>query len=210
MCETGVPRPRAEAYVAAVHAGERDPRPLGSAVVVAGRQVLTCAHVVLSAGEVREPLWLSFPGAAGAGRDVGSAERRRVTSVAAAYAPPVTDLAMLALDADVPAGVEPAPLRSPRPCDLVGLAWRTFGFPDRDPPGRAAQGLVGAPLAHGWVRLDSTSPDLARPGFSGGGLWSPDYLSGAGRRRARRAYAWAVSSRTTPYPGPAPCAGCSG
>jgi WD40 repeat protein len=180
MCETGVPRPPAEAWVAAVHAGERDLRPLGSAVVVAPRQVLTCAHVVLSAGEVREPLWVSFPGAPGPGRDVGRDERRRVTSVAAAYAPPVTDLAVLALDGDAPDGVEPAPLRSPRPSDLVGLAWQAFGFPDRDPAGRAAQGLVGAPLAHGWVRLDSTSAHLARPGFSGGGLWSPDYQAVVG------------------------------
>jgi WD40 repeat protein len=180
MCETGVPRPPAEAWVAAVHAGERDPLPLGSAVVVAPRQVLTCAHVVLSAGEVRQPLWVSFPGAPGAGRDAGRDERRRVTSVAAAYAPPATDLAVLTLDGDAPAGVEPAPLRSPRRSDLVGLAWRTFGFPDRDSLGRAAQGVVGAPLAHGWVRLDSTSPHLARPGFSGGGLWSPDYQAVVG------------------------------
>jgi len=179
-----VPRPRAEAWVAAVHAGERDPRPLGSAVVVAPRQVLTSAHVILSAGEVREPLWVSFPGSAGPGRDGGpdggTGERRRVTSVAAAYAPPATDVAILVLDGDVPSGAQPAPLRSPRPSDLAGLAWRAFGFPDRDPLGRAAQGVAGAPLAHGWVRLDSASSDLARPGFSGGGLWSPDYQAVVG------------------------------
>jgi Trypsin-like peptidase domain/AAA ATPase domain/WD domain, G-beta repeat len=175
-----VPRPRAEAWVAAVHAGQRDARPLGSAVVVAQRQVLTCAHVVLSAGEVRERLWVSFPGAAEASGDVGTGGRRRVASVAVAYAPPATDLAMLLLDGDVPSGAEPAPLRSPRPSDLVGLAWRAFGFPDLDGPGRDAQGLVGAPLAHGWVRLDSASPDLARPGFSGAGLWSPDYQAVVG------------------------------
>jgi trypsin-like peptidase/AAA ATPase-like protein/WD40 domain-containing protein len=149
-------------------------------VVVAPRQVLTCAHVVLSAGDVREPLWVSFPGAAEAGPEAGSGERRRVASVATAYAPPATDLAMLVLDGDVPGAVTPAALRSPRPADLVGLAWRAFGFPDRDPRGRAAQGLVGAPMAHGWVRLDSASRHLARPGFSGGGLWSPDYQAVVG------------------------------
>ena len=180
-----MPRPRAEAWVAAVHAGARDPRPLGSAVVVAPRQVLTCAHVIRSAGEAREPLWVSFPGAAEPGRDAGPrdagpGERRRVTSVTAAYAPPATDLAMLVLDGDVPAGAEPAPLRRPRPCDLVGLAWRAFGFPDRDPLGRDAQGVVGAPLTHGWARLESTSPHLARAGFSGAGLWSPDYQAVVG------------------------------
>jgi WD40 repeat protein len=82
---------------------------------------------------------------------------------------------VLWLDQDVPAGVEAAPLRSPRPSDLVGLPWRAFGFPRRDTGGVGAHGLVGASLAHGWVRLDTTSRDLARPGFSGAGLWSPDY-----------------------------------
>ena len=168
--------------MAAVHAGERDPRPLGSAVLVTPRQVLTCAHVVLSAGRVREPLWVSFPGAAtsGSGEDAGRHERRRVTSVAVAYAPPATDLAMLTLDDGMPAGAEPAPLRNPRPSDLVGLQWRAVGFPGRDLVGRAAQGVVGAPLEHGWVRLDSTSAHLALPGFSGGGLWSPDYQAVVG------------------------------
>ncbi len=141
-------------------------------MVVAERQVLTCAHVVLSAGEVREPLWVSFAAAA--------AERRRAASVVVAYAPSVTDLAVLHLDQDVPAGAQAAPLRRPRPPDLVGLPWSAFGFPDRDPLGQTADGLVGAPLAHGWVRLDSTSPVLARPGFSGGGLWSPDYRAVVG------------------------------
>ena len=153
-------------------------------MLVTPRQVLTCAHVVLSAGQVREPLWVSFPGAVTPGSHGGAAaggqERRRVTSVAVAYAPPATDLAMLTLDDAMPPGAQPAPLRRPRPSDLVGLAWRAFAFPDRDPLGRAAQGVVGAPLEHGWMRLDSTSADLARPGFSGGGLWSPAYQAVVG------------------------------
>ena len=138
---------------------------------MAPRQVLTCAHVVLSAGRGREPLWVTVPGSSAAGGDAGRDVRRRVPLVAAAYAPPATDLAVLALDGGMPAGAEPAPLRSPRPADLVGLAWRAFGFPDRDPAGQSVQGVVGAPLEHGWVRLDSRSPHLARPGFSSGGLW---------------------------------------
>ena len=34
---------------------------------------------------------------------------------------------------------------------------------------------MGASLSYGWVRLDTSSRYLIRPGFSGGGLWSPDY-----------------------------------
>jgi WD40 repeat protein len=41
--------------------------------------------------------------------------------------------------------------------------------------GDYADGQVGAALAYGWVRLDTRSQYVIRPGFSGGGLWSPDY-----------------------------------
>ena len=50
-----------------------------------------------------------------------------------AYSPPVNDLAVLVLAEPVPAGVEAAPLRFPRPADLAGRSWWAFGFPDRDP-----------------------------------------------------------------------------
>jgi WD40 repeat protein len=97
-----------------------------------------------------------------------------------AYSPPVNDLAVLVLAEPVPAGVEAAPLRFPRPADLAGRPWWAFGFPGRDPVGDAIDGVVGAALALGWVRLDTRSPHLARPGFSGGGLWSPDYQAVVG------------------------------
>ena len=75
----------------------------------------------------------------------------------------------------MPAGVEPAPLRCPEGKDLISRAWWAFGFPDRDPVGDSADGQVGASLSYGWVRLDTGSRYLIRPGFSGGGLWSQDY-----------------------------------
>ena len=161
--------PPADVWVAAVHASEDDVDPIGAAVVVDANRVLTCAPVVASEdGTVREPLWVSFPKAV-------RWPRRRVAAVAVAYSPPVRDLAVLVLQAPVPAGVEAAPLRFPRPADLAGRAWWAFGFPDRDTVGDAVDGVVGAALALGWVRLDTQSPYLTRPGFSGGGLWSPDY-----------------------------------
>ena len=94
--------------------------------------------------------------------------------------PTVRDVAVLVLDEPVPAGAEPAPLRFPKGQDLVGRGWWAFGFPDRDPLGDSADGLVGAALAYGWVRLDTGSRYLIRPGFSGGGLWSPDYQAVVG------------------------------
>jgi WD40 repeat protein len=93
---------------------------------------------------------------------------------------PLSDLAVLTLHEPVPAGVEPAPLRCPRPEDLVSKAWWAFGFPEGDLIGNSADGVVGAWLALGWVRLDAESRYQVRPGFSGGGLWSPDYQAVVG------------------------------
>ena len=169
-----VVHPPADSWVAAVHASGDDLEPIGTAVVIDASRVLTCAHVAVTAdGTAREPLWVSFPKA-------DRWPRRRVAAVTVAYSPPVNDLAVLVLAEPVPAGVEAAPLRFPRPADLAGRSWWAFGFPGRDPVGDAIDGVVGAALALGWVRLDTRSPHLARPGFSGGGLWSPDYQAVVG------------------------------
>jgi WD40 repeat protein len=164
--------PEADAWVAAVHASEDDFEPLGSALVIAEDRVLTCAHVIMREGVVRDSLWVAFPKA-------GDCPRRRVTAVRSAYAR-VRDVAVLVLDEPAPAGAGPAPLRFPLGQDLVGRTWWAFGFPDRDPFGDSADGQVGAALSYGWVRLDTSSRYLIRPGFSGGGLWSPDYQAVVG------------------------------
>src|SRR5262249_33585964 len=44
----------------------------------------------------------------------------------------------------------------------------------------AAHGQVGAALAYGWMRLDAGSRYLVEQGFSGGGLWSPEYAAVVG------------------------------
>jgi hypothetical protein len=122
---------------------------------------------------VLEPLWVAFP-------KLGDCPRRQVASVRVVYSRPVRDLAVLVLEEPVPAGVQPAPLRCPTGKALVSKAWWAFGFPDRDPVGDSADGQVGASLSYGWVRLDTESRYLIRPGFSGGGLWSPDYQAVVG------------------------------
>jgi len=166
--------PPADTWVAAIHAAAGDAGPVGAGVVLDANRVLTCAQVVLTPdGTVREPLWVSFPKA-------DRWPRRRVDAVTLAYSPPVRDLAVLVLQDPVPEGVQAAPLRCPKPADLAGQPWWAFGFPDRDPVGDSADGLVGAALALGWVRLDTESGYLARPGFSGGGLWSPAYKAVVG------------------------------
>ena len=168
MNASSAAQPPFDTWVAAVHSSADDFDPLGTAVVVGADLVLTCAHVVMPEGALREPLWVAFPKA-------GECPRRRVASVHVVYSRPVRDLAVLMLAEPVPAGVEAAPLRCPQGEDLAGRAWWAFGFPDRDAVGDCADGLVGASLSYGWVRLDTASRYLIRPGFSGGGLWSPDY-----------------------------------
>jgi hypothetical protein len=99
----GPAHPLADTWVAAVHRSEHDFEPIGAAVLVDEDRLLTCAHVVMSDGVVREPLWIAFPKA--------DCPRRRVGSVAVAYSLPVRDLAVLVLQEPVSAGVQPAPLR---------------------------------------------------------------------------------------------------
>jgi hypothetical protein len=150
----------ADAWVAAVHAGENDFEPLGAALVVAEDRVLTCAHVVMPGGTLREPLWVAFPKA-------GDCPRRRVASVTAAYSMPVRDLAVLTLAEPVPAGIGPAPLRCPKGQDMVSRRWWAFGFPAGDPLGDSADGQVGASLSYGWVRLDTGSPGVGKSAILG-------------------------------------------
>ena len=156
-------------WIAAVHNNEDDLEPIGAAVVIDTDRVLTCAHVVIdSAGATLERLWVHFPQA-------DEAPPRRVAAVAVAYSPPVRDIAVLVLEEPIPPGVDVAPLRTPKPSDLVGRPWWAFGFPGHDPLGSSADGIVGAELSYGWIRLDSQSRYLLRPGFAGAGLWSQDY-----------------------------------
>ncbi|TDD75366.1 serine protease [Actinomadura darangshiensis] len=162
MEESG--RPADESWIAAVHAAERDYTALGGAVVIDRYRLLTCAHVVAG----REEIWVAFPKA---DRLV---ERRRV-AVTRAAAEPVADLAVLVLDDPVPEGVLPARLKCPRPGDLDGIRWYAFGFGAGDPLGNAAYGTVGSALTYGWIRLDTRSGYGVERGFSGTGLWSPEY-----------------------------------
>jgi hypothetical protein len=171
MSANGPVCPPVDAWVGAIHVSEHDLEPIGAAVVIDARRVLTCAHVVTRPdGGIIDPLWVAFPKAAGV-------PRRRVAESAVEDEPPVKDLAILVLGEDVPAGVQAAPLRCPKPSDVVSKQWWAYGFPERDPIGNSADGLVGESLAYGWVRLDASSRYTVKEGFSGAGLWSPDYAA---------------------------------
>ncbi len=171
MNPEGPTHPSTDPWVAAIHASDEDFTPIGTGLVIDLHRVLTCAHVVTSSqGDVRQHLWVAFPKG-----DEASRERIRIASVRLADNPRVADLAVLVLDDEVPDGIIPAPLRCPRPSDLISKRWWAFGFANGDPVGNSADGLVGASLGYGWIRLDAESRYHVESGFSGGGLWSPDY-----------------------------------
>jgi WD40 repeat protein len=162
----GVARPRRDPWTVSVHDAGTAGRVLGAGVVIDELRILTCAHVVARHAPVA-PVWVGFPKAG-----LAATVRRRVRAVRAAAS---ADVAVLELDEPVPAGVLPAPLRCPEPADLVDERWWAFGFPADAPFGGDASGLVGAALAYGWVRLETNSRYVVKPGFSGAGIWSPSF-----------------------------------
>jgi WD40 repeat protein len=173
MSTGGSLTPADSSWVAAVHESASDFESLGVGVVIDDRRVLTAAHVAVRVGAGPGNLWVAFPMAP-------EGIRRRVARIVLPEAHvKVKDLAILVLEHPVPASVNPAPLRAPKPADLTDRRWWAFGFPEGDELGNDAAGTIGAPLAYGWIRLDTDTDSRYKiqRGFSGAGLWSPDYQS---------------------------------
>jgi hypothetical protein len=167
MGARGPVHPQVDAWVAAIHAAQDDIEPRGSGIVLDELRILTCHHVVRSLKQQ----WVAFPKAQGG----ASLIRRPVKHVVLPDAcGDIRDLAILVLAEPVPAGVTAAPLSFVDRVELVGRRWWAFGFP-ADPLGSAASGQIGDALSHGWVRLRRESLDPVEGGFSGGGLWCPDF-----------------------------------
>ncbi|MDL4814141.1 trypsin-like peptidase domain-containing protein [Actinomadura opuntiae] len=135
----------------------------GTAILISDTHLLTCDHVATG-----DDLWVEFPLAE-------HNDERRIKVVHVERAPRY-DLALLTLGE--PARVPAAPLRHTAPDGLLDRAWSAFGFPIGEPHGNDAHGTVGGSvLGRGFVRLDAHpgSRNVLRKGFSGSGVWSPDY-----------------------------------
>jgi hypothetical protein len=149
--------------------------PVGAGVLLTGRRVLTCAHVVESAlgddaGLVTEgaPVTVGFPGSLAGGT-------RTARVVPGGWAPPSgerADVAVLELDSAPPEDTGPATLR--RCGSAAGRPVRVYGE-----AGAAGQGvwartaLVGpGGLSPDWVQMDVLSfPGVrVRRGYSGAGV----------------------------------------
>jgi WD40 repeat protein len=87
---------------------------------------------------------------------------------------------ILILDGPVPEGAYQAPVRLPEASDLAGREWWAYGFPSEEPHGNTASGQIGARLADDRLRLDTNSRYTIQDGFTGAGLWSPDYQAVVG------------------------------
>ncbi|MYX97043.1 serine protease [Streptomyces sp. SID486] len=162
--------------------------PVGAAVLITPRLVLTCAHVVNSArGRDRfdtalpsraEPVALRLPHVDRervlAGRAVpemwrpprARPEPGRLLPPAAGSLPYYGDLVVLELDADAPPGAEPAPFLPHRDGNEVVALWAS---------GHTLPTLRAVPRvsAHPWTALDVLGGTVA-DGFSGGPLWDRD------------------------------------
>ena len=166
-------QPEVDSWVAALYLSAQGGSPVGSGVVIDERRVLTCAHVIMKDGAALNEVWVAFPMA-----DPPVAARCQVASVATpgdGSFDEDQDVAILEMTDPIPAGVTPAHLRCPTPKSLVGTKWWALGFPPKQRRGSASEGDVGAALAAGWVRIDVTSAYPIEPGFSGAGLWSPEF-----------------------------------
>jgi WD40 repeat protein len=170
-----VHRPPTDDWAVAIHLSEQSPDPIGSGVVVDTNLVLTCAHVACPDDHPRE-LWVSFPKA-----DVGYRERRKVRQILTNGLPGENiDIALLELVDPVPAVVTPATLRCLPGKELLDRHWWAFGFITAMPSGYSTHGLVSDDRGHGKVHLATESETRVVKGFSGAGVWSPDYQAVVG------------------------------
>ena len=137
-------------------------------MVIDDSRLLTCLHVI-AGDSAREQVWVAFPKA------VGSIHRDRRPAVVS-KADHDLDVAVLRLAEDLPSGVAAPPLRCPPARAPLDKRWWAFGFADSR-RGNSAYGSVAEGLGDGYIRID-TNPAATyrlRAGFSGGGVWSPDF-----------------------------------
>jgi WD40 repeat protein len=157
-------QPDDDSWAAVIYASPNGLTQLGTAVVIDGHRLLTCLHVI----DGRDRVWIGFP------KLLGAVQRGRWAATVS-QADHDLDVAILRLDEVAPSGVTAPPVRCPPPHALVDKRWWTFGFESRR--GNSSYGTVGASLGDGFVRIDADPGTTyrLRSGFSGAGVWSPDF-----------------------------------
>ncbi|GIF05222.1 hypothetical protein [Actinoplanes siamensis] len=158
---------------------ERDGRPVGAAVLVGARHVVTAGHnaefALERAPAVGDLVRVDFPLVAPG--DVRLAEVRRYLGQRPQQA---GDLCGLVLTGDPPAGVRPAPVVPDNP--PAGTEFRLFGVPENREAGfwleTVSQGMTAGGLLQMQVVPHARTGE--RAGYSGGPLWAPAHRAVCG------------------------------
>jgi len=159
--------PGLDSWTAAVYRDSQLGRPVGAAVLIDERRLITSAHVVRDLPQ--DTVCVNFPKSENPFQGPVAIKEIRYSGFESA------DLAILELAEPTPGGVRAARIRRPSPENLAGRTWSTFGFPKGDAIGNTASGQFGDPLAYGFIRLDSDSRYVIEQGHSGCGIWADDY-----------------------------------
>ena len=174
-------------------------RPVGAGFLVAGRQAVTCAHVIATAlpGAPAGEVALDFP---------RLPSHPRLAALVTLW-DDLADIAGLELIGDLPQ--EARPVRLVRANDLWGHSFRAFGFPGGFDNGVWASGRILEQDANGWLQIEDikTTGYAVQPGFSGGPLWD-EALNGVigmvvaadNRPGVRAAYGLPTAALITAWP----------
>jgi len=171
-------------WLARVHKGSKDGPIMGTAFAIDSRHLLTCAHVVHSAGATGpgDSIWLNmlFDGRVPFAAKVLKEGWRPVPRPGEAITE--GDTALLRIPEDEP-DLIPIPITTTRPSSPIRIS--SYGFPTDRPESDIAEGLIGRPVGLDWLRIEQTGPAIIEGGFSGGAAWLDDVAGAIGMVVAR-------------------------
>ncbi|MBD1919893.1 trypsin-like peptidase domain-containing protein [Microcoleus sp. FACHB-831] len=173
-----------ESSVVRIYSNKKPDTVVGAGFLVADKYILTCAHVVgyalgIDAKTLEKPtveICLDFP----------RLERGNKLTARVDFWQPVNsselqeDIAGLELLSPLPDDVKPVRLLTQE--DLSGHNFEAFGFPDKQPNGVWAYGIIRPKTAKGWLQIEGKTQTGYRlePGFSGTPVWDSDLAGVAG------------------------------
>lgn len=169
---------------------------VGAGCLIDGEHILTCYHVVQAANRDKKPDLKTTVRVKIIGMDGQPMVQARVIKLGAYTRgkAALNDLALLKLSRsfNIPAMEFATPLRH------GGKRYSVLGFPDGDPQGRNASGLLHAANAAGLVQMDGNSALFVKGGFSGAPVWSEDLKAFVGivvRELFDHGVSWCIPSR---------------
>ncbi|MBR7832959.1 trypsin-like peptidase domain-containing protein [Actinospica durhamensis] len=173
-------RPASYEWVAAIYPTEHGARPLGSGFLIhPGDRVVTCAHVVWEKDTdlALEHVWVHLPNCAELVTKRFAVARTQLPRRWLECEPgdrevSPDDVAVLHL-AETAGARYATRIRRPEPKHLPERPWSAFGF--HDVTGDLSHGVVRNAVAHGQIRLCTTSEDRVDSGYSGAGIWCAPY-----------------------------------